>query len=111
VASNAPPSVHSNKAQPAWVDQLIIRINDLDVKISKIGKVSEDLSSLCNKIESIQNRVSHLEKWTADGNMGNTIGDIRKVQNDIKSSIKNTGKEVQEMRRVNYRPKLLISKP
>jgi hypothetical protein len=33
--------------------------------------------------------------------MGNTIGDIRKVQNDIKYSIKDTGKEVQEMRRVN----------
>jgi prefoldin subunit 5 len=33
--------------------------------------------------------------------MGNTIGDIKKVQNDIKSSIKNTWKEVQEFRQVN----------
>lgn len=99
VFSNASPPAHSNTAQPAWVDQLMTKINDLDVKISKIDKVSEDLSSLCNKIESIQNRVSHLEKFT--GNMGNTIGDIRKAQNDIKSSVKDTGKEIQEMRRVN----------
>jgi hypothetical protein len=33
--------------------------------------------------------------------MGNTIGDIMKMQDDIKSSIKNTGKGVQELRRDN----------
>ena len=63
-------------AQPAWVDQLLIRINDLDTKISKIDKVSEDLSYLCSRIENLQSMVGHLEKHT--GNMGNAMGEIRK---------------------------------
>jgi hypothetical protein len=86
VFGNAPPPAHSNTAQPAWVDQLIIWMS----RYRKL-KTKWSLSFLCNKIESIQNRVSHLGKFT--GNIGNTIGDIRKVQNDIKSSIKNTGKD------------------
>jgi hypothetical protein len=53
VFSNAPSPAHSNTAQRAWVDQLMIRINGLDVKISKIDNVSENLRFLCNKIESI----------------------------------------------------------
>lgn len=97
--NNAPPPAHSNTAQPAWVDQLMIRINDLDVKISKIDKVSKDLSYLCDKIETVQNRVSHLEKFT--GNMGNTIGEIRKAQDHLKVDMKDTMKEVKELRLVN----------
>ena len=106
---NTPPPAHSNTAQPAWVDQLLIRINDLDTKISKIDKVSEDLSYLCSRIENLQSRVGHLEKHT--GNMGNTMGKIRKSQIHLTSNVEETKKEVKELKLImnNYKVRLQIS--
>lgn len=36
---NTPPPAHSKTVQPAWVNQLMIRIGELDAKMSKIDKV------------------------------------------------------------------------
>ncbi|XP_062610060.1 uncharacterized protein LOC134271862 [Saccostrea cucullata] len=76
-----------------------MRINDLGTKISKIDKVSENLSLLCNRIENIQSKVGHLEKFT--GNLGNSIGEIKKTQIGLKGDVEETVKEIRELKSVN----------
>lgn len=96
---NTPPPAHSNTAQPAWVDQLMIRIGELDAKMSKIDKVSSDLTILCDRIENIQTRVGNLEKFT--GNLGNSMGEIKKSQTSLKGDVEETVKEIRELKLAN----------
>ena len=77
-----PPPAHSNTAsfssKPPWVDQLFRRIGDIDIKLSKIDKISADLESVILSTDLLQKRVNSLESQS--GKLGNTMGDLRRTQ-------------------------------
>ena len=60
--AEAPPA-HSNTSsfslKPPWVDQLFRRIDDIDIKLSKIDKISADLESVIPSFD--MKRVNSLE--------------------------------------------------